>query len=85
MTVAAARAVPAARGARRVRSTTPSAPRPCPVCKAPVEWGPAAPFRPFCSERCKSLDFGAWASERYRIASRETGAGTPDPDDDGPA
>ena len=77
MTVAAARAVPAARGARRVRSTTPPAPRPCPVCKAPVEWGPAAPFRPFCSERCKLVDLGAWANESYRIPAVDA------PDDDG--
>jgi endogenous inhibitor of DNA gyrase (YacG/DUF329 family) len=25
------------------------------------------PFRPFCSERCKNLDFGAWASEAFRV------------------
>ena len=24
-------------------------------------------FRPFCSERCKLLDFGAWADERYAL------------------
>jgi endogenous inhibitor of DNA gyrase (YacG/DUF329 family) len=41
--------------------------RRCPVCKAPVEWGPGAPFRPFCSERCKLVDLGAWANETYRI------------------
>ena len=26
-------------------------------------------FRPFCSERCKNLDLGAWASESFRVAS----------------
>jgi uncharacterized protein len=25
-------------------------------------------FRPFCSERCKLIDLGNWASERYRVA-----------------
>jgi endogenous inhibitor of DNA gyrase (YacG/DUF329 family) len=40
----------------------------CPVCKKPVEWTPAAKFRPFCSKRCKTNDLGAWASERYRVA-----------------
>lgn len=25
------------------------------------------PFRPFCSERCKLIDLGAWASESYSI------------------
>jgi endogenous inhibitor of DNA gyrase (YacG/DUF329 family) len=24
-------------------------------------------FRPFCSERCKLLDFGAWADEEYNL------------------
>ena len=57
----------------------------CPQCRRAVPEDADPRWRPFCSERCKSLDFGAWASERYRIASRETGAGTPDPDDDGPA
>ena len=39
----------------------------CPTCGAPVEWGPQSPSRPFCSERCKLIDLGAWASERYAI------------------
>lgn len=26
-------------------------------------------FPPFCSERCKLLDLGAWASESYKIAA----------------
>ena len=40
----------------------------CPRCGAPVVWGPQAPFRPFCSERCKMGDLGAWATEQYRVA-----------------
>ena len=39
----------------------------CPQCGAPVVWDAAAKFRPFCSERCKLIDLGAWASESYRI------------------
>jgi endogenous inhibitor of DNA gyrase (YacG/DUF329 family) len=39
----------------------------CPQCRAPVEWTPAARWRPFCSERCKMIDLGAWASEAYRV------------------
>ena len=39
----------------------------CPTCGAPVEWGPQSPFRPFCSERCKLIDLGAWASEAHAI------------------
>ncbi len=41
----------------------------CPRCGAPVPWVPASAFRPFCSERCKSVDLGAWATERYRVAA----------------
>jgi endogenous inhibitor of DNA gyrase (YacG/DUF329 family) len=40
----------------------------CPQCGKPVRWGPESPWRPFCSERCKTIDLGAWASEAYRIA-----------------
>lgn len=39
----------------------------CPTCGAPVEWGPQSPNRPFCSERCKLIDLGAWASEAHAI------------------
>jgi len=27
-----------------------------------VEWAPTSRWRPFCSERCKLIDLGAWAS-----------------------
>ena len=40
----------------------------CPTCNAPVEWGPQSPNRPFCSERCKLIDLGAWAAEEHAIA-----------------
>ena len=40
----------------------------CPRCGNPVEWTPASKYRPFCSERCKTRDLGAWASEEYRVA-----------------
>ncbi len=39
----------------------------CPTCKRPVEWSAASPWRPFCSERCKLIDLGAWAAERHAI------------------
>jgi endogenous inhibitor of DNA gyrase (YacG/DUF329 family) len=39
----------------------------CPNCGRSVEWGPQSPYRPFCSERCKTIDLGAWASEQYRV------------------
>ncbi|RRJ83883.1 DNA gyrase inhibitor YacG [Aestuariirhabdus litorea] len=40
----------------------------CPHCQKQVEWSPQNPYRPFCSERCKLIDFGSWANEDNRIA-----------------
>jgi uncharacterized protein len=40
----------------------------CPHCKKVTVYSTDNPFRPFCSERCKLIDFGAWATESYRIA-----------------
>jgi len=39
----------------------------CPQCGKPVEWTPQNRFRPFCSERCKLVDLGSWATEAYRV------------------
>jgi endogenous inhibitor of DNA gyrase (YacG/DUF329 family) len=39
----------------------------CPTCGKKVEWSEKNPFRPFCSERCKKIDLGAWAEEKYVI------------------
>jgi uncharacterized protein len=39
----------------------------CPTCGKSVEWTPHSASRPFCSERCKLIDLGAWATERYRV------------------
>lgn len=39
----------------------------CPTCGKDVTWGPQSPFRPFCSERCRKIDLGAWASDSYRV------------------
>jgi len=44
----------------------------CPQCGTPVPWTAASKWRPFCSERCKMIDLGAWASERYRVRTTET-------------
>ncbi|MCL1909242.1 MAG: DNA gyrase inhibitor YacG [Holophagaceae bacterium] len=38
----------------------------CPVCRSAVPWE-NNPWRPFCSERCKVHDLGAWSGEDYRI------------------
>jgi len=39
----------------------------CPACGKPVPWVPESRYRPFCSERCKQIDLGAWAAEQYTI------------------
>lgn len=44
---------------------------PCPNCKAPVKFDKTNSFRPFCSEGCKLIDLGEWASESYKIPSQE--------------
>ncbi len=38
----------------------------CPICGKDSVWEDN-PFRPFCSERCRLIDLGKWASEDYRI------------------
>jgi uncharacterized protein len=43
----------------------------CPHCGASVVWDEASRYRPFCSERCKMIDLGAWATESYRIPVAE--------------
>lgn len=39
----------------------------CPNCGKKVEWTSLEHFRPFCSERCKLIDLGEWATEGYAI------------------
>jgi uncharacterized protein len=45
----------------------------CPSCGRNVTWNDEARFRPFCSERCKMIDLGAWASGGYSIAGSDIG------------
>ena len=39
----------------------------CPTCHALVQWQPENEYRPFCSERCKLIDLGAWADEQHAL------------------
>ncbi len=39
----------------------------CPICKRPTDSEKDAEF-PFCSERCRLLDLGAWSSEKYLVS-----------------
>jgi uncharacterized protein len=41
--------------------------RQCPICEKPTDSEIDADF-PFCSERCRWLDLGNWASENYVIS-----------------
>jgi len=40
---------------------------PCPRCGAAAAFSPDNQWRPFCSERCRLIDLGDWAAERYRV------------------
>jgi hypothetical protein len=43
--------------------------RGCPICHRPLGEGEApAPYRPFCSQRCKTVDLGGWLTGAYRIS-----------------
>ncbi len=39
----------------------------CPTCQKQVIWNAQQLFRPFCSERCKLIDFGEWAANEKFI------------------
>ncbi|QUM78210.1 DNA gyrase inhibitor YacG [Moritella sp. 24] len=43
----------------------------CPTCQKPVEWVATSEFRPFCSDRCKLIDLGEWASEERAIPGED--------------
>jgi len=57
---------------------------PCPRCGAPAAFSAANRWRPFCSERCKLVDLGNWASERYRVPEATPPPGDADPDHEAP-
>jgi endogenous inhibitor of DNA gyrase (YacG/DUF329 family) len=50
----------------------------CPVCGDKSVFSPANRWRPFCSERCKLIDLGQWATDSYAIP-----ADPPDPEQAG--
>lgn len=52
-------------------SSTPPRTVRCPRCRQESTWE-GNPYRPFCSERCRLIDLGAWASEAYRVPADET-------------
>ena len=48
----------------------------CPTCQREIDWA-QSPFRPFCSERCRLIDLGAWLTEKHAIPAE------PAPDESG--
>ena len=48
----------------------------CPICKKEVAEG--EPDFPFCSERCRLIDLGNWATEKYKISSPKSLEDDPD-------
>ncbi|PAV26098.1 hypothetical protein C8D92_108144 [Tamilnaduibacter salinus] len=62
----------------------------CPTCKTVLEWDSSNRWLPFCSERCKMIDLGAWSNEEYRIPAEtaspddlDQGSSEVEEDDDG--
>jgi endogenous inhibitor of DNA gyrase (YacG/DUF329 family) len=43
----------------------------CPTCGNAVAWVPENKWKPFCSERCKLIDLGEWATEKYKVPVQE--------------
>jgi endogenous inhibitor of DNA gyrase (YacG/DUF329 family) len=43
----------------------------CPQCEQPSRYHDSNPYRPFCSERCRQIDLGAWANESHRLPEHQ--------------
>lgn len=48
------------------------------MCRKPARWQ-GNPWRPFCSERCRTLDRANWAGESYAIPSEDAPSSEPPP------
>ena len=46
----------------------------CPNCNKDASISKNNKFRPFCSQKCKLIDFGAWATEKFKIPGNKTGS-----------
>lgn len=53
----------------------------CPQCGGDSVYGPSNPYRPFCCQRCKDIDFGAWADGSFRVAHDVEPDATPHEDE----
>ena len=52
----------------------------CPTCRAETPWK-NNPHRPFCSERCRLIDLGAWIEEKRRVPGKPVDFAEPEDDD----
>jgi uncharacterized protein len=52
----------------------------CPICKKSVDL--RDPEAPFCSERCREIDLGNWAMEKYVISTPVYPPPDREPDDE---
>ena len=43
----------------------------CPTCQTSVIWNEESKYRPFCSQRCRLIDLGEWAQEKYTVEAEE--------------
>lgn len=50
----------------------------CPACGGASLYASSNPYRPFCCERCRKLDLGAWASERFKVSVAPAPTDVPD-------
>ena len=57
----------------------------CPGCGGDSVYETSNPSRPFCSERCRNADLGAWASEGYRVPAQPSQEHSEDSEPPSPA
>ena len=50
----------------------------CPICRKPTDSATDREF-PFCSERCRMSDLGAWATAKYKISEPALALEAPEP------
>jgi endogenous inhibitor of DNA gyrase (YacG/DUF329 family) len=56
----------------------------CPICSAAVSWTTENRWKPFCSERCKLIDLGQWATEKYRVPAEPVSDANGESEDEPP-
>ena len=56
----------------------------CPTCKRVIDWS-VSEFRPFCSDRCRLIDLGAWLTQKHAIPDDAPPTGEePNPEESDP-